>query len=65
MTRSSLANLAVVSRHPSISKGVQATKLHLEPLYDRVLAHSIRDFAAYRVSELHLAIDHWGGFVVW
>ncbi|KAI1160540.1 hypothetical protein F5B18DRAFT_632153 [Nemania serpens] len=59
MTRSSLAHLDEVSRHPSVSKGVRAITLHLGPFYDRFLAHDIRAFAAYRASQLRLSIENW------
>ncbi|KAI1075443.1 hypothetical protein F5B20DRAFT_559734 [Whalleya microplaca] len=65
MTRSSLAHLDEVSRHPSVSKGIRFIHLSLGPFYDSVLAHDIQAFAAYRASKLRQSIVAWERAVNW
>ena len=46
LTRSSLAHLDEVSRHPLISKGIKSIHLYLTPFYNPDFAYDIRAFAA-------------------
>ncbi|KAI0903266.1 hypothetical protein F4823DRAFT_619257 [Ustulina deusta] len=65
MTHSSLARLDEVSRHHYISKGIRAIKLSLFPVYDSVLAHDIRAFAMYHLSDLRQGIESWHEALDW
>ncbi|KAI0973592.1 hypothetical protein F4678DRAFT_470862 [Xylaria arbuscula] len=65
MTPSSLANLDLVSRHPSISRGVRIIRLFLGPFYTSSLAHGIQDFAVHHIAKLNESINRWENEIQW